>query len=181
MVTIPMLAQTFRLLLEALNLDPGLYILHSLRRGGAMAAYKGGLDQLDIRCHGLWVTNALGLYVTTTAVVNSPVVATLAATMDWGSYIACIVTKQPQWYTPPPTHTPSPCYSLATHQCCSGPPQELSSVSPAYSSVHIHPSSVYNLHLCFGPSICYILPDLVYIMYVCAGYLLVIFTCHPCL
>ena len=48
-VTIPTLAIAFNILLEALHLDPGLYSLHSPRRNGAMAAYRCGSDQLDIK------------------------------------------------------------------------------------------------------------------------------------
>ena len=50
-VTISMLPRAFNILLEALHLDPGLYSLHSLRRGSGMAAYRIGTDQLDIKRH----------------------------------------------------------------------------------------------------------------------------------
>ena len=48
-MTIPMLARAFNILLEALPLDPGHYTLHSLIWGSATAAYKGGSDQLDVK------------------------------------------------------------------------------------------------------------------------------------
>ena len=91
-VTIPMLAQASLILLEALNLDLGLYSLHSLRRGGAMAAYHGGSDQLDIKRHGLWASDAFGLHVTALAAVASTVAASLSAAVEWGSYFACLIT-----------------------------------------------------------------------------------------
>ena len=51
-VTIPTLAKALCLMLHALAMDSGLYSLHSLHRGGAMAAYRAGANQLDIKCIG---------------------------------------------------------------------------------------------------------------------------------
>ena len=82
MVTIPILARAFNILLEALQLYLGIYSLHNLRRGGAIAAYWGGSDQLDIKRHGLWVFNTFWLYVTAPSVAASPDVATLTVAMD---------------------------------------------------------------------------------------------------
>ena len=53
-VTILMLEKSLGLILHALGMDRGLYSVHSLRRGGAMAAYMAGADQLDIKRHGTW-------------------------------------------------------------------------------------------------------------------------------
>ena len=57
-VTIPMLVSALNILLEALQMDTELYSLHSLSRGSTMALYQGGTDQIDIKRHGLWASNA---------------------------------------------------------------------------------------------------------------------------
>ena len=76
-----MLVKGFTILLEALQLDTGLYALHSLQWGGAMAAYHGGTDQIDIKRHGLWVSDAFWLYVTYPCEAASLVAAALASDM----------------------------------------------------------------------------------------------------
>ena len=63
-------------------MDTGLYLLHSLRRGGAMAAYRVGTDHIAIKHHGLWASYAFWLYVTSPCVSNSSVAAALPAAMD---------------------------------------------------------------------------------------------------
>ena len=52
-VTITMLARALASLLHTLHLDPGLFSLHSLRRGRATSAYRQGLDPLLIKGQGL--------------------------------------------------------------------------------------------------------------------------------
>ena len=57
-VSIPTLVKAFSILLDSLHLDTGLYSLHSLRQGGATAAYQVGTDQIDIKRHSLWASDA---------------------------------------------------------------------------------------------------------------------------
>ena len=76
-VTIPTLVNAFNILLEALHLDTDLYSLHSLRWGGVTTAYHGSTDQIDIKRHWLWSSDAFWLYV-----AASPVAASLAAAMN---------------------------------------------------------------------------------------------------
>ena len=81
-VTIPMLARLFNILLEARYLDHRLYSNHRLRRGDATTAYQGSSDQIHIKRHGLWASNVFWLYVTAPSVVASQVAAALTAAMD---------------------------------------------------------------------------------------------------
>ena len=60
-VAIPILARAFHILLETLHLDPGLYPLHSLQRGGTTAAYRGGSVKIDIKKYRLWASNTFWL------------------------------------------------------------------------------------------------------------------------
>ena len=78
-VTIPMLASAFSAMIGALDLDPGLYSLHSLCRGGATTAHRRGLHQEMIKRHGLWSLDAFWAYVSSPDVASSPVAAGLAA------------------------------------------------------------------------------------------------------
>ena len=81
-VTVAMLAKALVLKFHALGLDTGLYFLHSLRRGGAMAAYRAMADQLDIKQHGIWLSDAFWVYITAPYIATSPVTRALAtATM----------------------------------------------------------------------------------------------------
>ena len=77
-VTIPMLARVFSILLEALHLDPGFYPLHNLRRGNATAAYWGGSDNIDVKRDRLSASNTFWLYLTSPYVAASLITATLA-------------------------------------------------------------------------------------------------------
>ena len=81
-VTIPTLVMAFNILLEALHLDTGLYFLHSLRQGGAITAYRGRSDQIDIKRHRLWSSDDIWLYVTSPCVAAYPVAESLAAAMN---------------------------------------------------------------------------------------------------
>ena len=67
------------LMLHTLGIDTGLYSLHSLCRGGATAAYQAGADQLDIKCHGTWLSDAFWGYITAPSVAMLPVASALAA------------------------------------------------------------------------------------------------------
>ena len=78
-VTVPMLARSLRDLLDILGHDPGLYSLHSLRRGGATTAYTAGVDSLDVKRHGNWASDTFWIYVTSPFVANSPVATALGA------------------------------------------------------------------------------------------------------
>jgi hypothetical protein len=49
--------------LAAAGFDPGSYSGHSLRRGGATAAFQAGVDPLFIRLQGGWSSDAWLLYV----------------------------------------------------------------------------------------------------------------------
>ena len=49
MVTVAILSRTLSALLHALSFNAGLFSLHSLCKRGAMAAYRLGLDQINIK------------------------------------------------------------------------------------------------------------------------------------
>ena len=78
-VTITMLSQALKVLLEALHMDSSLFSLHRLRRGGATTAYRAGIDQIHIKCHGMWANTEFWTYITSPSVSDSPVAAPLAA------------------------------------------------------------------------------------------------------
>ena len=63
---------------KALGLDPGLYSLHSLRRGGAALPYRAGVDILEVKQHGLWASDAFWADITSLCVVTSLVACVLA-------------------------------------------------------------------------------------------------------
>ena len=52
-ITISMLVNALRIVLDALHLDTSLYLLYILQRSHATSAYQPGIDQIDIKCHGL--------------------------------------------------------------------------------------------------------------------------------
>ena len=78
MVMVPILSQALAALVHDLGYNAGLFSLHSLCRGGAMAAYKQGLDQIDIKRQGLWTSDAFWQYITSSWVATSPLTAGLA-------------------------------------------------------------------------------------------------------
>lgn len=47
-----------------LKINPMCYAMHSLRRGGVLAACKAGVDLERIKCHGRWRSNAVKAYLT---------------------------------------------------------------------------------------------------------------------
>ena len=57
------MARVLSRMLHALGLDTRLYSLHSLRRRGAMAAYRADPDQLNIKRHDIWSSNAFQPHV----------------------------------------------------------------------------------------------------------------------
>ena len=81
-VTSGALGRALRIMVAELGYDTKLYSLHSLRRGGATAAYRDGVDTLDIKRHGTWSSDAFWQYVTAPCVAQSPVAASLAATVS---------------------------------------------------------------------------------------------------
>jgi hypothetical protein len=78
-ITSRQLAEALRELIIALELDPHMYSLHSLRRGGASTAYQAGVHFNDIKRHGQWKSDAFWLYITSPSVASSPVAAALGA------------------------------------------------------------------------------------------------------
>ncbi len=78
-VTTKVLSNTLSVMLSELGYDPALFSLHSFRRGGATAAYKQGVDVLDIKRHGSWKSDAFWDYITAPIVSQSKVAAALAA------------------------------------------------------------------------------------------------------
>ena len=81
MVTVPILSPSLAALLHDLGYDASLSSLHSLCRGGAMAAYRQGLDQIDIKCQGLWTSNTFWQYITSSCPATSPIMAGLTHTI----------------------------------------------------------------------------------------------------
>jgi len=47
-----------------LAINPSTYGMHSLRRGGVIAAWKAGVDLERIKAHGRWTSDAVRAYVT---------------------------------------------------------------------------------------------------------------------
>ncbi len=78
-VTIPKLAQALADMLEVLGLPATRYSLHSLRRGGATAAYKEGVTPEAVKRHGHWSSSAFWGYISAPAAANSTVAAALGA------------------------------------------------------------------------------------------------------
>ena len=72
MVSVPCLSRALAALLHHLGHDAGLFSLHSLRRGGATAEYRQGLDQIDIKRQGLWTSDAFWQYITALCPTTSP-------------------------------------------------------------------------------------------------------------
>ena len=73
-----MLARALAVMLQSLGLETALYFLHSLRKGGVTAAYRAEIDQLDIKWHRLWFSEAFWSYITAPCVSTSPVASALA-------------------------------------------------------------------------------------------------------
>ena len=81
--TVFMLVKAFKIMIHALGLDQTLYTLHSLRRGGAISAYRATSDLLEVKQAGMWTINAFWAYITSPCTSTSPVASALAtATLD---------------------------------------------------------------------------------------------------
>ena len=78
LVTVSMLVRAFSVMVKALGLDPGLYSIQSLRRGGATSAYRAGVAILEVKWHGLWSSEAFWAYIISPCVATSPVACALA-------------------------------------------------------------------------------------------------------
>jgi hypothetical protein len=78
-ITSAQLALCLAVLLRSLKLDPTVFSLHSLRRGGATTAYRAGVDQMSVKRHGRWHSDAFWVYITLAMVAQSPVAQALAA------------------------------------------------------------------------------------------------------
>ena len=77
-VTIRWLADMLDICLQELNLDSNLYSLHSLRRGGATASFRLGVNYMHIKRHGAWRSDSFWNYITSEAVCDSPVAKAFA-------------------------------------------------------------------------------------------------------
>ena len=60
-----------------LRLHPESYGMHSLRRGGATAAWEGGASREKIMAHGRWTSAAVDRYLTATLAVKLSVTAAM--------------------------------------------------------------------------------------------------------
>ena len=76
-VTVSWLSRFMSTTLDTLGYDAKLFSLHSLRRSGATAAYKLGVDYMNIKRHGLWSSDSFWAYITSDSVSNSPVASAL--------------------------------------------------------------------------------------------------------
>ena len=81
-VTIRWLSHFLYVLLESLDINPGLYSLHSCRRGGATMAYRLGADYLSIQRHGTWKSSSFWDYITSDSVAKSPVAQVFAKALN---------------------------------------------------------------------------------------------------
>lgn len=79
-VTIKLLGQVFHAILDQLGYPAALYSLHSLRAGGATAAFNAGVEYTHIKRHGTWKSDCFWSYVSAQSVEQSPVAKALAAT-----------------------------------------------------------------------------------------------------
>ena len=77
-VMVPVLSRALAGLLHRLGHDAGPFSLHSFCRGGATAAYRQGLDQIDIKHQGLWISDTFWQYITSSCSTTSPLAEGLA-------------------------------------------------------------------------------------------------------
>ena len=66
-----------KVLLNALQLDSIVYLLHSLRKGRATTSYRAGTDQFHIKYYGMWLSDAFLASIRVPCITDSPVVAEL--------------------------------------------------------------------------------------------------------
>jgi hypothetical protein len=71
------LAERLRLYLRELKakypdllLNPHSYGMHSLRRGGTVAAWEAGVDMEKLKAHGRWRSDAIQAYLTATVSIK---------------------------------------------------------------------------------------------------------------
>ncbi len=88
-ITTKTLSKLFKIIVKALRLDSEMYSLHSLRRGGATAAFNAGVSITDIKRHGNWSSDAFWIYVTSPAVADSSVAKALASNMVTSQLVVC--------------------------------------------------------------------------------------------
>lgn len=77
-VTVTQLAGVFNVIMDQLGYARHLYSLHSLRAGGASAAFNAGVDFIHIKRHGTWKSDCFWSYISTKSVQQSPVATALA-------------------------------------------------------------------------------------------------------
>lgn len=58
------LLKELKKLYPTINVNPDSYGMHSLRRGGVMAAWAAGVDVEKIKAHGRWKSDAVRVYMT---------------------------------------------------------------------------------------------------------------------
>jgi hypothetical protein len=86
-MTSPLLNKLLSDLIQRLGLDHNNYSFHSLRRGGATAAFHGGVKISEVKRHGVWASDSFWQYVTQPAIAKSSVAKALAkavATVNLG-------------------------------------------------------------------------------------------------
>ena len=76
-ITLSVLRDAFKTMLELRGFDHSLYSLHSLRRTGATMCWQAGVHATDIKRHGTWNSSAFMDYIMSANVSNSPVAIAL--------------------------------------------------------------------------------------------------------
>ena len=76
-VTVSVLRDAFKTMLELCGFDQVQYSLHSLRRTGATMCWHAGVQATDIKRHGTWNSSAFMDYIMSTNVSKSPVALAL--------------------------------------------------------------------------------------------------------
>ena len=82
LVTIDMLVNALKIMLDALHLDTSLYLLHRRQRDGTISTYQVGIHQIDIKHHRRLFSDAFWIDVTSPCLADSPMAAALASAMD---------------------------------------------------------------------------------------------------
>lgn len=77
-VTSSWLVSNLKTLIAGLGLRPADFSLHSLRRGGATAAFAAGVDEISIQRHGGWRSESVRVYISSPEAAASPVASALA-------------------------------------------------------------------------------------------------------
>jgi integrase len=72
------LKDAFQIIIQALDMPPKAYSLHSFRRGGATEAYKAGVNYAQVKSHGIWSSDSFWSYITTST-LSTQVPEALAA------------------------------------------------------------------------------------------------------